>query len=173
MDEYTNDNGGGGIGDHDSPTSVNNLTEDYFYYQQSNVHSLFSSVEKRGSSPEIELSESVMLATNSVGEPIFSLRNPEEYKGPEIIQRSLKGKLVEDSIINIDDEDMSSNEAGVSNEVGGNKVGGSGIIEDIYGDVFDDGGRKSISSRRLSNMGVIGNTDELLLEEENIDVIES
>ncbi|CAG8601718.1 18164_t:CDS:1, partial [Racocetra fulgida] len=119
---------------------------------------------KRESSPETEITENVMLATNSVGEPVFSLRNPEEYRGPEIVQRSLKGKLVEDSIINIEDslfENMSSNEAG-----------GSGIIEDVHGGVYGvygDGGRKSSSSKHLSNMGVIGNTDELLFDEENID----
>ncbi|CAG8795696.1 7988_t:CDS:1, partial [Racocetra fulgida] len=39
-----------------------------------------------------------MLATNSVGEPVFSLD-----RGPEIVQRSLNGKLVKDSIINIED----------------------------------------------------------------------
>ncbi|CAG8803637.1 16571_t:CDS:1, partial [Racocetra fulgida] len=45
-EEYINDNGEGGIGDHGSPTFYNNLTEDYFHHQRSNVHSLFSSVEK-------------------------------------------------------------------------------------------------------------------------------
>ncbi|CAG8444835.1 12727_t:CDS:10 [Dentiscutata erythropus] len=114
-------------------------------------------IRKRGSSPETEISESVMLATNSVGEPVFSLRNPEEYRGPEVVQRSLKGKLVEDSIINIEDslfEDMSSNDAG-----------GSGLIGDVYGGIYGDGGRNSSSSKRLSNIGVIGNTDELSFEE--------
>ncbi|CAG8677144.1 11589_t:CDS:2, partial [Dentiscutata heterogama] len=127
--------------------------------QRSNVHSLFSSAGKRGSSHETEISESVMLATNSVGEPVFSLRNPEEYRGPEVVQRSLKGKLVEESIINIEDslfEDMSSNEAG-----------GSGAMGDVYDGIYGDGGRNSSSSKRLSNIGVIGNTDELSLEEEN------
>ncbi|CAG8731184.1 26074_t:CDS:2, partial [Gigaspora rosea] len=183
-EEYTNDNGGGGTGDRSSPTFYNNLTEEnHFYRQRQNVHSLFSSVGKRGSSPETEISESVMLATNAVGEPVFSLRNPEEYRGPEVVQRSLKGKLVEDSIINIEDslfEDMSSNEAGGSGVIGDVYGGVYGdaygevygdaygeVYEDAYGEVYGDGGRNSTSSNRLSNTGVIGNTEELLPEKEN------
>ncbi|CAG8630283.1 37035_t:CDS:2 [Gigaspora margarita] len=177
---YTNDNGDGGTGDRGSPTFYNNLTEEnHSDRQQQNVHSLFSSVGKRGSSPETEISESVMLATNAVGEPVFSLRNPEEYRGPEVVQRSLKGKLVEDSIINIEDnlfEDMSSNEAGGSGVIrdvyGGMYEDAYGdaygeVYEDAYGEVYGDGGRNSTSSNRLSNIGVIGNTEELLPEKEN------
>lgn len=96
----------------------------------------------RESTPETDISE-IIIGTGDKGEPIVSLRNPEEYREPQL-QDVQKVRLVKHAMTEVDDNNNDGADAGV-------------------GDTSEDGKSKS---KRLSDTGIIGHTEGLTEFEE-------